>query len=173
MNLQPAILDDYLVRIVPLKETDFEKLFQVAADPMIWEQHPTNDRYKREVFQVYFDSAVKSESAFLFYDKATGELMGSSRYYDYNPEESKVAIGYTFLARKYWGGEFNRSIKKLMLDYAFQHVNTVIFHIGPNNIRSQKAILKLGANKIGEEVYNGILQYVYEICKENWEVFGR
>ena len=163
MNLQPAILEDHLVRIIPLKEDDFDELFAVASDPLIWEQHPSRDRYKKEVFQIYFDSAVQSGSAFLFYEKATNELMGSSRYYDYNPEQSRIAIGYTFLARKYWGGEYNRSIKKLMLEYAFRFVDSVIFHIGPTNLRSQKAILKLGARKISEEEYNGILQFVYEI----------
>ena len=163
MNLQPAILEDHLVRIVPLKENDFDKLFALASDPLIWEQHPSRDRYKKEIFQIYFDGAVQSGSAFLFYEKATNELMGSSRYYDYNPEQSRIAIGYTFLARKYWGGEYNRSIKKLMLDYAFRFVDSVIFHIGPTNLRSQKAILKLGARKIAEEEYNGILQFVYEI----------
>jgi len=166
MLLQPSILEDQVVKIIPLQKNDFSKLFEVASDPLIWEQHPTRDRYKKEVFQIYFDSAVESGSAFLLYDKATSELMGSSRYYDYNPALSRIAIGFTFLARKYWGGEYNRSVKKLMLDYAFRFVNSVIFHIGPTNIRSQQAILKLGARKIGEEPYNDIMQFVYEIRKE-------
>jgi RimJ/RimL family protein N-acetyltransferase len=89
--------------------------------------------------------------------------MGSSRYYDYKPEQSRIAIGYTFLARKFWGGQYNAAIKRLMLEHAFQFVDSVVFHIGPTNFRSQHAILKLGAMKIGEEEYNGIAQFVYEI----------
>jgi RimJ/RimL family protein N-acetyltransferase len=107
INLQPTILEDELVSIVPLKKEDFEKLYEIGSDPLIWEQHPTRDRYKEEVFQIYFDSAVQSGSAFFLYNKATDELMGSSRFYDYNPEQSRIAIGFTFLARKFWGGEYN------------------------------------------------------------------
>jgi RimJ/RimL family protein N-acetyltransferase len=169
MILQPTILEDQLVRILPLRQNDFEKLFAVAADPLIWEQHPTWDRYKKEVFQIYFDSAIQSGSAFLLFDKATNELIGSSRYYDHNPDQSKIAIGYTFLARKFWGGEYNRSVKRLMLDYAFRFVDSVIFHIGPVNIRSQKAILKIGARKIGEVLYDGQPHFEYEIRKEERE----
>ena len=168
MNLQPAILEDHIVSIIPLKENDFNELFSVASDPLIWEQHPSSDRYKKEVFQIYFDSAVQSGSAFLLYDKVTNELIGSSRYYDYNPEESKIAIGFTFLARKFWGGEYNRSVKKLMLDYAFRFVDSVVFHIGPSNIRSQKAILKIGAKKTGEVLYDGKPHFEYEIKREGW-----
>jgi RimJ/RimL family protein N-acetyltransferase len=165
MDLQTLILEDELVRLELLTENDFERLFKVAADPLIWEQHPSKDRYKKEVFQSYFDSAVSSGSAFLIFEKATGQLIGSSRYYDHNPDLSRIAIGYTFLAKEFWGGKYNAAIKKLMLDYAFQFVNSVIFHIGPTNIRSQQAILKLGAKKIGEEEYNGVLHFVYEIRK--------
>ena len=167
MNLQP-VLEDNLVRLIPLKENDFEALFNVASDPAIWEQHPTRDRYKKEVFQIYFDSAVQSGTAFLIFAKEENQLIGSSRYYEYDPSLSRIAIGYTFLAKEFWGGKYNASIKKLMLDHAFQFVNSVIFHIGPTNFRSQKAILKLGAKKIREEPYNDIMQFVYEIRKEDW-----
>jgi RimJ/RimL family protein N-acetyltransferase len=163
VNLQPDLLEDELVKLVPLQATDFDRLFKVASDPLIWEQHPSRDRYKKEVFQIYFDSAVSSGSAFLIFDKKTNILIGSSRFYDYDGEGSSIAIGYTFLAKEYWGGKYNRSVKKLMLDYAFQFVDAVIFHIGPSNIRSQKAIMKIGANKIGEMLYEGKLHFVYQV----------
>jgi RimJ/RimL family protein N-acetyltransferase len=165
INLQPDLMEDEVVKILPLKESDLDRLFKVASDPEIWAQHPTRDRYKKEVFQIYFDSAVSSGSAFLIFDKKTNNLIGSSRFYDYDAEHSTIAIGYTFLAKEYWGGKYNSSIKKLMLQYAFQFVEAVIFHIGPSNIRSQKAILKIGAQKIGEMVYEGGLHYVYEVKK--------
>src|SRR6478672_10186928 len=116
----PYILEDNLVKLVPLTENDFENLFQLASDPLIWEQHPTRDRYKKEVFQIYFDGAIASGTAFLITSNQSKELIGSTRYYDYNREESRVAIGYTFLARKFWGGNYNRAVKTLMLEYAFQ-----------------------------------------------------
>ena len=168
MNLQPEHLHDDVVYLRPLSETDFDALFKVAADPLIWEQHPSRDRFKREIFQSYFDSAITSRSAFLIFEKSGNQLIGSTRFYDYNPSLSRIAIGYTFLAKEYWGGKYNRAVKKLLLDYAFQYVDSVIFHIGPSNIRSQQAILRLGARQIGEEDYNGILQQMYEIKKEEW-----
>ena len=168
INLQPELEND-LIKIVPLKESDFERLFTVASDPSIWEQHPTKDRYKREIFQKYFDGAVESKSAFLVFNKATNELIGSTRFYDFKPEHSSIAIGFTFLARKYWGGDYNRSMKKLLLDYAFTFVNTILFHIGSTNIRSQKAVLKIGATKINEVDFDyygtKLLHFEYAIGK--------
>jgi RimJ/RimL family protein N-acetyltransferase len=171
INLQPTLQDE-LVVLKPLQPEDFEKLFAVASDPLIWEQHPVKDRYKPEVFKIFFDGAVASKGAFLVCEKTTGELMGSTRYYDFKPELSQIAIGFTFIARKYWGGKYNFSMKKLMMDYAFRYVDTVLYHIGASNIRSQKAQLKLGGKKIKEIDLdlNGqkLLHYEYEIRKADW-----
>jgi len=174
LNFQPATLEDDLVTIKPLKETDFERLYQVGSDPLIWEQHPSSDRYKRAVFQEYFDGAIASGTAFLVFDKLTGELIGSTRFYDFNSELSSIAIGFTFLARKYWGGTYNKAMKKLLIDYAFGFVDAVVFHVGAHNIRSQKAVLKIGGEKTGEQeiVQNGNARntFVYEIKKNNWKI---
>ena len=171
-DLRPEVLEDDLIKIVPLVETDFERLFKVASDPLIWEQHPDRDRHKREVFQQFFDASVKSKSAFLIFDRNTSELIGSTRYHDYDSINSRVAIGYTFLDRKYWGGRYNNAMKKILLDYAFQNVESVIFQIGSTNIRAQKAIIKIGANKINEIDFdlNGkkLLVYEFEIKKRAW-----
>ncbi len=162
LNLQPLHLSNEWVKLQPLQEQDLEPLYQVASDPLIWEQHPANDRYKREVFQQYFDEAIASKSAFLVYDNVTGELAGCTRYYDYHEEANSIAIGYTFLARRYWGGNYNSAMKCLML-----------FHIGPDNIRSQKATLKLGAHKVTEMNIstNGqeALRFEYVIEKKEWQ----
>jgi len=169
LNLQPTLENEF-VKIQPLKESDFEVLYAVASDPLLWEQHPNKDRCKREVFETFFKGAIESGGAFLVFDKQTGEVIGSSRYYDYSLENKSILIGYTFFARSHWGSKFNPALKKLMLQYAFQFVDSVLFHIGANNIRSQKAIERLGAIKIDElEVkYFGEeskLNFVYEIRK--------
>jgi RimJ/RimL family protein N-acetyltransferase len=170
-NLQPT-LSDSLLTLEPLLASDFERLFVVASDPLIWEMHPTRDRYKREVFQQYFDGAVESQSAFLIFEKSSDDLIGSSRYYDVRPDESRVAIGYTFLARRFWGGTYNGALKRLMIDYAFQNFDTVYFHIGATNLRSQKAILKIGAVKVNEvdfDYYGSkLLHFEYAIRKSDW-----
>jgi RimJ/RimL family protein N-acetyltransferase len=172
-QFQPMVLENDELKLVPLKEGDLEALYDVAADPLIWAGHPKKDRYKKEVFLEYFNSAVQDKNAFLIYDKASTEIIGSTRYYGFDPQQSRIAIGYTFLTRKYWGGHYNRSLKFLMLDYAFQFINSVVFHIGATNIRSQRAIEKIGAIKIGEMDldFNGTkqLHFEYEIRKENFK----
>ena len=172
MHLQPNLQNE-TIKIIPLKEEDFEKLYALASDPLVWAQHPNKNRYQCEVFQNFFKGAMESKGAFLVLNTETGEVMGSSRYYDFDKEKSSVAIGYTFLGRKFWGGKYNPSLKKLMMDYAFQFVENVIFHIGAVNIRSQTAIERLSAEKIAEEeiTYYGEeskLNFVYRIRKDDW-----
>lgn len=151
VNWQPQDFKNDLVTLKPLAAPDLESLYAVASDKLIWEQHPAFDRYKRNVFERFFEKALKSNTAFLILDTHSGEVIGSSRYYDYTPENKTVAIGYTFLARKYWGTAVNKSLKTLMIGYAFeQGIENLIFHIGATNLRSQKAVQKLGAVKIKE-----------------------
>src|SRR6266404_2919945 len=143
-DLQPT-LTGKLIELRPLRLEDFDAVFQAASDPLIWEQHPEFDRYKRDVFQPYFDSAIESKGAFAVGDRKSDKIIGSSRYHDLKPEESEVEIGYTFLERAYWGGAYNREMKALMLDHAFKFVKRVVFVVGENNMRSQKALEKIGA----------------------------
>lgn len=172
-NWQPTHLQDDKVRLVPLTENDFEQLFHVAADPLIWEQHPSADRYQRQVFQEFFDQALQSRSAFLIIDKSSGEIIGSTRYYDYDQTKNSIAIGFTFLARAYWGGQYNKSVKNLMINYAFEHVDKVMFHIGATNIRSQTATARFGTVKTGEVIRESSsgpnLSYEYELDKPAWQ----
>lgn len=168
--LQPSNLKNDLVQLIPLSYHDFETLYSVASDPLIWEQHPNPDRYKRVVFMTYFKGAMDSGGALLVKDSQDGAVLGCSRFYDHEPENRQVKIGYTFFARACWGKPFNRQVKDLMLGHAFTFVDTVIFHVGASNIRSQKAMEKLGAVKIGEEevAYFGEASrwnFVYEIRK--------
>ena len=161
-----------LVILKPIGTKDFEKLFSVASDPLIWEQHPSSNRYKEEIFRPFFEDALDSGMAYLIFDAENEEIIGSSRYYAMNEENSSIAIGYTFLARKYWGGRHNYAAKKLMLDHAFSYFDKVFLHIGPQNIRSQMATLKLGAVKVGENEKDHLgherPNWEYLITKEEW-----
>jgi len=169
-ELQPNHLQNEWIILIPLQENDFEALYQVANDELLWEQHPNKLRYQRAVFQNFFQGAIESKGAFFIRDTQTNEPVGSSRFYDYDEKDNSILIGYTFIARKYWGKGYNKALKKLMIDYAFQYVDTIYFHIGAHNIRSQKAIEKIGAIKVDEiEVtYYGEdskLNYIYRINK--------
>lgn len=172
-ELQPHI-HNKLIRLEPLEPDDFDALFAVAADPLLWEQHPSKNRYQRAVFETFFKGALESGGAFCVLDNGTGELVGSSRYYDWDPAQRVVCIGYTFLARGTWGRQYNRALKTLMLDHAFRFADRVVFHVGADNLRSRKAMEKLGGVCRGEVAmsYNPgepvTPNVIYEITRDEW-----
>ena len=162
-DLQPTLTGERL-ELRPLRRDDFEELYAAASDPLIWEQHPDPERYTREVFQRYFDGALQSGGAFAVIDRRTGTIIGSSRYHDYNEPAGEVEIGWTFLERAYWGGTYNREMKQLMLAHAFRFVRRVVFLVGPDNIRSQRAMEKIGGVRAGRRVNAaGLESVVFEI----------
>ena len=164
-DFQPT-LRGALVELRPLRPDDFEPLFAVASDPLIWEQHPAWDRYKPAVFREFFHVALASGAAFAVLDRRDGGIVGSSRYHAYDPEKSRIEIGWTFLARSHWGGRFNGEMKQLMVRHALSFVERVIFVIGVGNLRSQKAIEKLGGARVGQRTdAAGHDSFVYEMGK--------
>ena len=153
-DLQPTLKGE-LLELRPLRPEDFHDLFAVAADPLIWEQHPDNDRYKEEVFKEFFREALECGGAFVAIDRKDGRVIGSSRFHGYDQEKSEIEIGWTFLARSYWGGMYNREMKRLLLRHAFRFVNSVIFLVGPQNVRSQRAMEKIGGVRVGSRLDSG------------------
>ena len=102
-----------------------------------------------DVFKVLFRESMDSGGALIAIDSRDGRVIGSSRFFGYDEDASEIEIGWTFLARTYWGGIYNGEMKKLMLRHAFQFVNSVVFLVGPQNLRSQKALEKIGAVRAG------------------------
>jgi RimJ/RimL family protein N-acetyltransferase len=144
IELQPTLSGD-LIEARPLRVDDFEAMYAAASDPLIWQQHPEPDRYQRDVFRNFFDGALQSGGAFAVVERKTGRIIGSSRYCYLDPPEREVEIGYTFLERAYWGGSYNGELKALMLKHAFRYVDRVLFVVGEQNVRSQTALLRIGA----------------------------
>ncbi|WP_234111587.1 MULTISPECIES: GNAT family N-acetyltransferase [Chryseobacterium] len=147
--LQPT-LENEIVKLLPLQENDFGRLYEVASDPKIWEMHPNKNRFEREIFRNFFEGAMISGGAFLIIDQESGEVAGSTRFYDFDRDENSIYIGYTFYGTKFWGSKLNPKVKKLMLDYIFQFVDLVKFHVGATNWRSRTAMERLGAENKGE-----------------------
>jgi RimJ/RimL family protein N-acetyltransferase len=141
---QPTLEGD-LVLLRPTRPEDWEEMFAAASDPLIWAGHPAKDRYTQPVFRKYFDGALESGGALTIIDKESGRIVGCSRYHDYQPDESRVEIGYTFLVRSCWGGAVNGEVKRLMLGHAFRFVRTVQFAVAADNFRSRRACEKIGA----------------------------
>jgi RimJ/RimL family protein N-acetyltransferase len=147
-DLQP-VLKGELLELRPLLAEDFDALFAVASDPLIWEQHPAADRYQEEVFRAFFRQALESGGALVAIDRKDGRVIGSSRFHGHDAGRSEVEVGWTFLARSHWGGRYNGEMKRLMLQHAFRFVDSVVFLVGPNNRRSQRAVEKIGGVRVG------------------------
>lgn len=176
-NLQPTLETDQ-VKLIPLRQEDFEKLYYAAADPLIWLQHPNKNRFRKPVFTTFFEGAIASQGAFKIVDKKTNEVIGSTRFYEYDEKNKSVSIGYTFYTVTSWGKGINPEVKKIMIEYALKQVDKIHFHIGAKNKRSQVAIERIGAIKIAEQEmqYHGEdehLGFIYEITRESWEEFLR
>lgn len=168
IDLQPT-LHGSLVTLRPLRLTDWDALFAVAADPLIWEQHPARDRYQEQVFRAFFADAMASGGALLAHDAATGQVIGSSRYFGHDAARREVEVGWTFLARSHWGGRYNGEMKQLMLDHVFPFVDRVLFLIGPNNVRSQTAVGRIGGVRVGtRRNAAGVDSLVYQVTRDHW-----
>jgi N-acetyltransferase len=143
---------------------DFADLYAVAADPLIWEQHPVRNRHDKAVFQQFFQEALASGGTLIVVDTKTQRVIGSSRFHAFDEKRSEVEIGWTFLARSYWGGTYNRDMKRLMLQHAFRFVSNVVFLIGVENARSQRAVEKIGAVRVRRGLdAGGRDSYLYKI----------
>jgi RimJ/RimL family protein N-acetyltransferase len=167
LDLQPHLVGD-LLELRPLRPEDWGGLFQAASDPRIWEVHPAHDRHKEEVFREYFREALESGGALVAVDRKSARIIGSSRYFRHGPDQGELEIGWTFLARAYWGGAYNAEMKRLMLDHAFQVVESVIFLVATTNARSRRAVEKVGAvltDRIEQRTIHGanVDHVVYEI----------
>jgi RimJ/RimL family protein N-acetyltransferase len=169
-DLQPTLQGETLT-LRPVREEDWDGLFRAASDPKIWEVHPAKDRYTEPVFRAFFADALKCGSALCIVDTARDEIVGSSRYYGFDPASGEVEIGWTFIARPYWGGRANRELKRLMLDHAFTFAETVLFWVGETNVRSRRAMEKIGG-VLRPGIFNRSLSpvphVIFEITKANY-----
>ena len=162
-DYQP-VLKGELVELKPLRAEDYDDLYAVAADPLVWEQHPDRKRHEETTFRTFFHEALASGGALVAIDVNSQRIIGSSRFHGYDQERSEVEIGWTFLARSRWGGSYNGEMKRLMLRHAFRFVSCVVFLVGLQNIRSQRAVERIGGVRVGTRPdAGGRDSYVYQI----------
>jgi len=176
-ELQPHLTGERL-ELRPLEPGDYAALYAAASDPLIWEQHPEPDRWREDVFRAYFDGGLASGGALVVLDRANGRIVGSSRYAHLTLDGGEVEIGWTFLERAYWGGTWNRELKTLMIGHALKFVERVVFRVGADNLRSQMALLKIGARFVAAsespDRFGRLLPYtLYAIDRAAWRAHGR
>jgi RimJ/RimL family protein N-acetyltransferase len=173
MDRQPVLEGERLL-LRPLAPDDWAALFAVASDPDVWAQHPAHDRWQEPVFRAFFADALANEGALVVIEKASGEIVGSSRFQGYDPADGgSVEIGWTFLARRLWGGGYNAEMKRLMLAHALQYVERVLFRVGESNVVSRGAMKNIGGrltDRTDITVLAGepILHVVYEIDRASF-----
>lgn len=175
-DFQPTLVGP-TITVRPITADDWTDLYAAGSDPRIWDVHPVPDRYTEAGFRKFFDGAVASAMGFVFVDRATGRLIGSSRYYGHEPERSEIEIGWTFIVRSHWGGATNREVKRLMLDHAFTFVDTVVFWVGEHNWRSQGAMAKIGGIRrdgmLTRDLSGETPYFIFEITKRRYGGGGR
>lgn len=169
---QPTLIGDSVL-LRPLVADDFEACHQAASSPTTWAQHPDAQRYRADIFRTrFFDTAAASSSAFVIVNRADEQVIGSTRYYDWDAGHREVAIGYTFIAHEFWGTGVNTQIKRLMLDHVFQWVDVVWFHVAGSNERSRRAVQKLGAHPVRKELRTLddqiFEQWYYRLTHSGW-----
>jgi N-acetyltransferase len=170
-DLQPTLVGETLM-LRPLVAADWDALYAVASDPLIWEVHPASNRYQEPVFREYFAGAMASRGALTVIDRITGIVVGGSRYANFVEDLNEIEIGWTFLARSHWGGSYNREMKSLMLTHAFQFFDSIRFNIGATNVRSRRAVEKIGARLDGEYIPEGaggvpaVLHVMYRLSRD-------
>jgi RimJ/RimL family protein N-acetyltransferase len=161
-DYQP-VLKGGLVDLRPLHSRDYDDLYAVAADPMIWEQHPIKNRHEEDSFQSFFRESLASGGALIAIDRKTQQVIGSARFHGYDKQADEVEIGWVFLARSHWGGTYNGEMVRLMLEHAFRFVGSVVWLAAPQNLRSQRAAEKLGGVRVGSRPDGaGRDSYVYQ-----------
>ena len=172
-DYQPVLKGD-LVELRPLRSEDFHDLYAVAADPALWEQHPVPNRHEESSFRAFFDEALESGGTLTAIDTATHRVIGSSRFHGYDEEMDEIEIGWTFLARSHWGGLYNGEMKEFMLRHAFEFVNCVVFLVEPKNMRSQRAVEKIGGLRIGSRPdSSGRDSHLYRITATDFSMWSR
>jgi RimJ/RimL family protein N-acetyltransferase len=168
-DLQPTLRGS-LLELRPLRRDDFAALYGVTSDSLIWELHPNPDRYQEPVFRAFFEQGLTSGGALLVIDLATRRVIGTSRFDRYDEARNEIEIGWTFLARSHWGGKYNGEMKELMLTHAFRFVTRVVFIVGPGNLRSRRALEKIGATHNGwRPDDSGEPRVLYEITPPAFE----
>lgn len=179
MDRQPVLEGERLF-LRPLREGDWDALYAVASDRELWAVHPSHDRWQEPVFRAFFDDALAKGGALAIVDKhvlssaegASGEVIGSSRFQfcDREEEDGALEIGWSFIARAYWGKGYNAEFKRLMLEHAFRHVDRVVFRVGADNVISRKAMANIGGRLTGatyveERAGRPVEHVVYEITR--------
>jgi RimJ/RimL family protein N-acetyltransferase len=155
MELTPVTLEGRHVRLVPLAVEHVPALWEVGNDPDIW-RWTLNQPASEEDMRRYVDAALAKRAAggglpFATLDAATGRVIGSTRYHNWEPPHPRVEIGYTWISRPWQRTPANTEAKYLMLGHAFETLRLARVELRTDamNARSRAAIARIGGVEEG------------------------
>ena len=158
MTIDTSLLSGRHIYLELLQPSHREPLRELARDERIWEYTKTlllNDSFDQQ-FDTYFDTALDpaamgGQQAFIMRRAADKAIIGMTRYYGIIPADKRLEIGYTWYIPAVWGQVHNKECKLLLLQYAFETLqyNRVEFKVAGQNLRSQKAVKKIGGLQEG------------------------
>ena len=155
MNLQPVTLEGDVTRLEPLSSAHFAPLCEIGLDPEIW-RWMINDVRSPEDLRRYLERALQEQREgkslpFATVERASGKVVGSTRFGNIDPPNRRVEIGWTWIARPWQRTAINTEAKYLMLRYAFEIWGCARVELKTNamNYRSRAAILRIGAKEEG------------------------
>ena len=180
--MHPMKLIGQTIDLLSLEEKHIDLLFETANDKRIWEYFPFDGSDRNKFFSHYSEALLEREMGkhypFIIFQKQTNKIIGSTSLYNIHPEDRNLEIGWTWLHPDYWATAVNFECKLLLLTYCFDTLNCVRVQFRTNNLnlRSQKAIQKIGAkfegilrkNKIRDDGTMRSSVY-YSIIDEEWE----
>lgn len=179
--INPTILEGYFVTLQKLSFEHLEALAQVAQNPIIWRNLPI-EGWQRPIFNKWITKSLQEQEngnalVFVIMEAATNRIIGTTRFQDICHEHRKTDIGWTWFAPEAWGLGFNLEAKNMMLTHAFENWNVlkVGFKVDERNLRSQRALEKIGASREGfirkhliRPDSSSRNSYLYGITDEDW-----
>ena len=154
----PTNLKGNIVHLAPLEKEHFEELYLAASDKKLWEFVPLDCSVLETFNQAYSFALTEREKGnqypFVIIENSSNKIIGSTRLFDLFPDDKKLEIGWTWIESQFWGTKVNFECKLLLLKFCFEElkVRRVQIKTDERNIRSQKAIKKIGAQ------FEGILR---------------
>jgi RimJ/RimL family protein N-acetyltransferase len=154
----PVILKGNEVELLPLEAVHLDSLFLAASNKEIWELTSV-DYSVKEIFYPNFNNALNERNSgsaypFVIIHKDSNTIIGTTRLLEICPNDKKIEIGVTWIMKEFWGTTVNLECKLLLLNYCFEtlEANRVQFRAKDNNLRSRRAIEKIGG------VFEGVLR---------------
>lgn len=155
MDVHSVELTGTRSKLIPMEESHAEELFEVSRDPNIWAYMPMDVQTLDDMKQLIENALRAREDGsalpFVIVDRNTDKIVGSTRFLDISVPNRGLEIGWTWLSPSVWRTRINTECKYLLLAHCFETLKAIRVQLKTDerNVRSQKAIERLGASKEG------------------------